>query len=138
MTLPATLDMSISRLASASRLSRMCLFMRDLESMLILFSGIYVPDDDRWPESFRGIGIRIEDSICVGDDSPIVLSAEAAKEVCTVSNDHRWSSILTGFLRLTTLRRCVHRSMIRTVNQQKDTPLIYYSTLSCRPFCRYY
>jgi intermediate cleaving peptidase 55 len=53
--------------------------------MLIPFSGIYVPDDDRWPESFRGIGIRIEDSVCVGDDSPIVLSAEAAKEVCTVS-----------------------------------------------------
>jgi len=43
--------------------------------------GIYVPDDDRWPESFRGIGIRIEDSVCVGDDGPIVLSAEAAKEI---------------------------------------------------------
>lgn len=43
--------------------------------------GIYVPDDDRWPKSFRGIGIRLEDSVCVGDDSPVVLSAEAAKEV---------------------------------------------------------
>ncbi|KAF4632871.1 hypothetical protein G7Y89_g5262 [Cudoniella acicularis] len=26
--------------------------------------GIYVPDDERWPKHFRGIGIRIEDSIC--------------------------------------------------------------------------
>ena len=44
-------------------------------------SGIYVPDNDRWPEKFRGIGIRIEDSVCVGDDSPIVLTMEAVKEV---------------------------------------------------------
>ncbi|GAB1202877.1 hypothetical protein APSETT445_001501 [Aspergillus pseudonomiae] len=43
--------------------------------------GIYVPDSDRWPEKFRGIGIRIEDSVCVGDDSPIVLTTEAVKEV---------------------------------------------------------
>ncbi|THC90970.1 hypothetical protein EYZ11_009578 [Aspergillus tanneri] len=43
--------------------------------------GIYVPDSDRWPERFRGIGIRIEDSVCVGDDSPIVLTTEAVKEV---------------------------------------------------------
>ncbi|KAE8151371.1 xaa-pro dipeptidase app [Aspergillus avenaceus] len=43
--------------------------------------GIYVPDSERWPEKFRGIGIRIEDSVCVGDDSPIVLTTEAVKEV---------------------------------------------------------
>lgn len=43
--------------------------------------GIYVPDDSRWPEKFRGIGIRIEDSVCVGDDHPIVLTPEAVKEV---------------------------------------------------------
>lgn len=44
-------------------------------------SGVYVPDSDRWPERFRGIGIRIEDSVCVGDESPIVLTTEAVKEV---------------------------------------------------------
>jgi Xaa-Pro aminopeptidase len=44
-------------------------------------SGIYVPNDERWPEKFRGIGIRIEDSICVGDEDPIVLTPEAVKEV---------------------------------------------------------
>ncbi|KAL4885676.1 peptidase M24, structural domain-containing protein [Aspergillus karnatakaensis] len=43
--------------------------------------GIYVPDDVRWPAKFRGIGIRIEDSVCVGDDNPIVLTMEAVKEV---------------------------------------------------------
>ncbi|KAI9370065.1 peptidase M24, structural domain-containing protein [Aspergillus egyptiacus] len=43
--------------------------------------GIYVPDDERWPAKFRGIGIRIEDSVCVGDDNPIVLTPEAVKEV---------------------------------------------------------
>ncbi|RJE25913.1 Xaa-Pro aminopeptidase [Aspergillus sclerotialis] len=43
--------------------------------------GVYVPDHERWPERFRGIGIRIEDSVCVGDDHPIVLTPEAVKEV---------------------------------------------------------
>ncbi|EGE03757.1 Intermediate cleaving peptidase [Trichophyton interdigitale] len=43
--------------------------------------GVYVPNDERWPEKFRGIGIRIEDSICVGDDNPIVLSPEGVKEI---------------------------------------------------------
>lgn len=45
-------------------------------------SGIYVTDSEQWPERFRGIGIRIEDSVCVGDDHPIVLTPEAVKEVC--------------------------------------------------------
>lgn len=43
--------------------------------------GIYVPDDERWPEHFRGINIRIEDSVCVDDDSPFILTTEAVKEV---------------------------------------------------------
>jgi intermediate cleaving peptidase 55 len=46
--------------------------------------GIYVPDDERWPEHFRGIGIRIEDSICVQDDSPLVLTTEAVKEIVDI------------------------------------------------------
>jgi hypothetical protein len=49
---------------------------------LIYTRGIYVPDDERWPAHFRGIGIRIEDSVCVGDEHPIVLTPEAVKEVC--------------------------------------------------------
>jgi len=46
--------------------------------------GIYVPDDERWPEHFRGIGIRIEDSVCVQDDSPLVLTTEAVKEIVDI------------------------------------------------------
>jgi intermediate cleaving peptidase 55 len=43
--------------------------------------GIYVPDDVKWPAHFRGMGVRIEDSVCVDEDSPYVLSTEAVKEV---------------------------------------------------------
>ncbi len=46
--------------------------------------GIYVPDDERWPKHFRGIGIRIEDSVCVQDDSPLILTTEAVKEVADI------------------------------------------------------
>jgi intermediate cleaving peptidase 55 len=51
------------------------------KSPLTFLSGIYVPDDERWPVKFRGIGIRIEDSVCVGEDNPLVLTTEAVKEV---------------------------------------------------------
>ncbi|KAI1078815.1 aminopeptidase-like protein [Whalleya microplaca] len=43
--------------------------------------GVYVPDDERWPKAFRGLGVRIEDSVCVGDDNPLILTTEAVKEV---------------------------------------------------------
>lgn len=47
--------------------------------------GVYVPeDDDRWPVHFRGLGVRIEDSVCVDDTSPIVLTTEAVKEVADI------------------------------------------------------
>ncbi|KAI0863885.1 peptidase M24, structural domain-containing protein [Xylaria cubensis] len=43
--------------------------------------GVYVPDDERFPQHFRGLGVRIEDSIAVGDDNPLILTTEAVKEV---------------------------------------------------------
>ncbi|KAJ4858626.1 metallopeptidase family m24 domain-containing protein [Trichoderma breve] len=43
--------------------------------------GVYVPDDERWPAHFRGMGIRIEDSICVDEDAPYILTTEAVKEI---------------------------------------------------------
>ncbi|KAI8631292.1 peptidase M24, structural domain-containing protein [Xylariaceae sp. FL1651] len=43
--------------------------------------GVYVPDDERFPAHFRGMGVRIEDSIAVGDDNPLILTTEAVKEV---------------------------------------------------------
>lgn len=46
--------------------------------------GIYVPDDERWPKHFRGIGIRIEDSVCVEEETPLILTTEAVKEIVDI------------------------------------------------------
>ncbi|KAF1349824.1 peptidase M24 [Delphinella strobiligena] len=46
--------------------------------------GIYVPHDDRWPKHFRGLAIRIEDSVAVMEDSPYILTTEAVKEVVDI------------------------------------------------------
>ena len=48
--------------------------------------GVYVPDNDKWPKHFRGIGIRIEDCVAVGEDKglQVVLSADAVKEVVDI------------------------------------------------------
>ncbi|KAK3937872.1 peptidase M24, structural domain-containing protein [Diplogelasinospora grovesii] len=47
--------------------------------------GVYVPlDDDRWPRHFRGMAVRIEDSVCVDTDSPLVLTTEAVKEIVDI------------------------------------------------------
>ncbi|KAJ8127141.1 hypothetical protein O1611_g6496 [Lasiodiplodia mahajangana] len=43
--------------------------------------GVYVPDDERFPQHFRGLGVRIEDSVAIGDDNPLILTTEAVKEV---------------------------------------------------------
>ncbi|KAL8736819.1 MAG: hypothetical protein Q9166_000185 [cf. Caloplaca sp. 2 TL-2023] len=43
--------------------------------------GVYVPNTDRWPAEFRGMGIRIEDSVCVQEEHPLVLTTEAVKDV---------------------------------------------------------
>ena len=42
---------------------------------------MHVPNDDRWPAHYRGLGIQVEDSIAVGEEHPTVLSAEAPKEI---------------------------------------------------------
>ena len=47
-----------------------------------IYSGIYVPNTDAYPAHFRGMGIRIEDSVCVQEEHPLVLTTEAVKEVC--------------------------------------------------------
>ncbi|KAK6595847.1 metallopeptidase family M24 [Botrytis cinerea] len=47
-------------------------------------AGVYVPNDERWPAHFRGMGIRIEDSVCIQEDSPLVLTTEAVKEVVDI------------------------------------------------------
>lgn len=49
--------------------------------MLSGYSGLYVPNQDPYPAHFRGMGIRIEDSVCVEEEHPLVLTTEAVKEV---------------------------------------------------------
>jgi len=46
--------------------------------------GVYVPDDERWPKHFRGLAVRIEDSVCVDEEGPVVLTTEAVKEVVDI------------------------------------------------------
>lgn len=46
--------------------------------------GIYIPDDEIYPEEFRNIGIRIEDDIQITHGDPVILSAEAPKEVIDI------------------------------------------------------
>ncbi|KAI1422436.1 peptidase M24, structural domain-containing protein [Xylaria sp. FL1777] len=43
--------------------------------------GVYVPDDERFPRHFRGMAVRIEDSIAVGETHPLNLTTEAVKEI---------------------------------------------------------
>jgi len=42
--------------------------------------GVYVPYDDRWPQHFRGLGIRIEDSVRIGKEKVEVLTKNAVKD----------------------------------------------------------
>ncbi|KAF8243061.1 prolidase-like protein [Wilcoxina mikolae CBS 423.85] len=57
--------------------------VRKLQSgqIVTIEPGVYIPNDPRWPKHFRNMGIRIEDSVYVGEDHPIVLSVEAVKEI---------------------------------------------------------
>lgn len=48
---------------------------------VIIEFGIYVLDDVKWLVYFRGMGVRIEDSVCVDEDLFYVLLIEVVKEV---------------------------------------------------------
>lgn len=80
----------VSRVTGNSRLDSVSLSSRKLPTLcslaefyllIISRSGIYVPDDERWPAHFRGMAIRIEDSVCVQPESPLIFTTEAVKEV---------------------------------------------------------
>ena len=49
--------------------------------VLVWKRGLYIPNTDAYPAHFRGMGIRIEDSVCVQEEHPLVLTTEAVKEV---------------------------------------------------------
>jgi len=62
---------------------------RKLEPWMVLTvePGIYIaPDDDKAPEQFRGIGIRIEDDVLVTADGHEVLTAAVPKSVAEVES----------------------------------------------------
>jgi intermediate cleaving peptidase 55 len=46
--------------------------------------GIYVPPAPQFPKQYHNLGIRIEDEVLVGPNDPVVLTASAPKEVCTI------------------------------------------------------
>ncbi|KAK9246765.1 peptidase M24, structural domain-containing protein [Lipomyces tetrasporus] len=67
-------------------------------NVITIEPGIYVPvDNPKFPKPFRGIGIRIEDNVFIHDDSPIVTSGEAAKEIRDVEQacEVSWSDMNT-------------------------------------------
>jgi len=56
-------------------------------SAFTLEPGIYIPEDDTsFPESYRGIGIRIEDDIWMTEDGPMWMSANIPKEIDEIEN----------------------------------------------------
>jgi intermediate cleaving peptidase 55 len=59
---------------------------RNLEKGMVVTvePGIYVPDDEKWPKWARGMGMRIEDSVVVDEESPYVLTTEAVKEIVDI------------------------------------------------------
>jgi intermediate cleaving peptidase 55 len=49
--------------------------------LMMLYAGVYVPADPQFPKHFHGLGMRIEDEVLVGAEHPVVLSANAPKEI---------------------------------------------------------
>ena len=43
-----------------------------------------VPHSDDFPAAFRGLSVRIEDDVLITDGAPVVLSAQAPKEVADI------------------------------------------------------
>lgn len=46
-----------------------------------ILPGIYVPEDDRFPEKYHGIGVRIEDTIALNKNGAEVLTAMAPTDL---------------------------------------------------------
>ncbi|ODV79215.1 uncharacterized protein CANTADRAFT_52362 [Suhomyces tanzawaensis NRRL Y-17324] len=52
-------------------------------NVITIEPGLYIPQDDKWPKHYQGIGVRVEDDIVVGKNSDDILnlSAGCIKEV---------------------------------------------------------
>ncbi|KAA1112307.1 hypothetical protein PGTUg99_013700 [Puccinia graminis f. sp. tritici] len=53
-------------------------------SVITIEPGVYVPDEDKYPKHFRGIGIRVEDMVHVRENDQVILSCNTPKEVADV------------------------------------------------------
>jgi intermediate cleaving peptidase 55 len=53
-------------------------------NVITIEPGIYVPFDTTYPKHFHGLGVRIEDEVAFTKDGPMVLSANAPKEIVDV------------------------------------------------------
>ncbi|KAL0073659.1 peptidase M24, structural domain-containing protein [Phycomyces blakesleeanus] len=46
--------------------------------------GLYIPYDKKFPSKYHGIGVRIEDNVVIGEETPYVLTATAPREVIDI------------------------------------------------------
>lgn len=64
------------------------------------------------------MGIRIEDSVCVGEEAPLVLSVEAAKEVSALVDPWNCNDSREGNSSLTVNRLSTSKLLVRvTLNR---------------------
>jgi len=52
--------------------------------VLTIEPGVYVPSDPAYPTRFHGLGIRIEDEVLIGENTPVVISSSAPKEIADI------------------------------------------------------
>lgn len=59
--------------------------------------GLYIPQNDRWPKHFQGIGVRVEDDIAVGKTSDEIsnLSSGCVKEIIDIESLIRSGKVTT-------------------------------------------
>lgn len=59
--------------------------------------GLYIPQDDRWPKHYQGIGVRVEDDIAVGkiSDEILNLSSGCVKEIIDIESLIRSGEVTT-------------------------------------------
>ena len=57
-------------------------------NVITIEPGLYIPEDDRWPKHFQGIGIRVEDDVVVGEanDEIINLTSGCVKEIVDIES----------------------------------------------------
>ncbi|EGW31655.1 uncharacterized protein SPAPADRAFT_141091 [Spathaspora passalidarum NRRL Y-27907] len=55
-------------------------------NVITIEPGLYIPENDRWPKAFRGIGVRVEDDIVVGHTGADILNLTSGcvKEVADI------------------------------------------------------